>query len=387
MAEIRTYSLLKQFILGFIISVLLLETLFRIYYFLGERKLLGLSPARTTLIWVDDEKVGRKLAPNQRGLFVSPRKEYITSIETNSEGFRDVEHRIEKGEGKKRVIILGDSFVENFQVSLQKTFFRQLAENLKEENVEIIALGLGNTGSAQEYFLLREWGLKYKPDVVVQLFLTANDVRNNLEELNKISYLPYLEIDSSGKVTEIKPVRQTSISTKIKEVLKNLRFVEFLLGVRQNLLERTPNKNLGYPLDYHIYDENYSKDFERAWELTKKIILETKRLTEENGGTYVLVILANNEQVNSGVWEEITKTYPEITKTEIDLEKPDKLLRKFCEVEKLFCHFLLPYFKDYVASNPDKKTHFRYDGHLNETGTNLLANFLTETLEGYFSIK
>lgn len=387
MAEIRPARFIFQIILVFLISFLILEALFRVYYFVTNERFLGLSPTRTSLEWINDEKVGRRLAPNQKGWFVSPQKEYFTWIETNSEGFRDVNHELEKPEGKKRILILGDSFVENFQVPLEKTFFRQLERNL-DQGAEIIAMGLGNTGSAQQYFLLKEFGFKYKPDVVVQLFLTANDIRNNSKELNNNPNVPYLEIDSSGNLVEVTPERNfDSSGAKIKESLKKSRVLEFLLYMRQTLLERKSHKEWGYPLDYHVYDEDYSSSYQGAWDLTKRILLETKRLVEDSGGKYVLIVFANNEQVNKRVWEEIAATYPKITAAKTDPEKPDRLLDEFCNEEKLECYFMLPYFKEYLTQNPDKTTHFRYDGHLNEAGTDLATQFLREKLKNYFSTK
>ncbi|MBI4157394.1 hypothetical protein HY502_00925 [Candidatus Woesebacteria bacterium] len=388
MAEIRPARIIFQIIFGFFISFLILEVLFRLYYLVTNERFFGLSPKRTTLEWIDDEKVGRKLAPNQRGWFVSPQKEYFTWIETNKEGFRDVNHELEKPEGKKRLLILGDSFVENFQVPFEKTFFRQLEENFNQESVEILAMGLGDTGSAQQYFLLKEFGLKYKPNVVVQLFLTANDIRNNSKELNNNPDVPYLELDSSGNLKEVRPERNLQgFSAEIKETLKKSRLVEFVLWSRQLFLERATARDLGYPPDYHVYNQKYSPSYQSAWELTQKIILETKNMVEEAGGTYVLVVLANNEQVNKKAWEEILSVYPKITSADIDLEKPDKLLNEFCEQEKLECYFMLPYFREYLTQNPGSTTHFHYDGHLNETGTDLATKFLTEKLKDYFSTK
>lgn len=388
MAEIRPARFILQIIFGFFISFLILEALFRVYYFLANQRFFGLSPARTTLAWINDERVGRRLTPNQKGWFVSPQKEYFTWIETNSEGFRDVNHELEKPEGKKRILILGDSFVENFQVPLEKTFFRQFERNFNQESVEIIAMGLGDTGGAQQYFLLKEFGLKYRPDVVVQFFLTANDIRNNSKELNNNSHVPYFTVDKFGNLVEEKPERNLeSFSTKMKEVLKKSRIIEFILYIRQIFLERKSHAKFGYPLDYHVYDENYAPSYQEAWELTKKIILETKGLVENQGGKYILVVLANNEQVNRKAWEEILSAYPKITSTNVDLEKPDKLLNEFCTQEKLECYFMLSYFREYVSQNPDSTTHFHYDGHLNEIGTDLAAKFLTEKLKNYFSTK
>ncbi len=60
-------------------------------------------------------------------------------------------------------------------------------------------MGRGNTGRAQQYLMLKEYGLKYKPDLVIQMFLTANDVKNNSPVLQNDPYLPYFEIDGNKR--------------------------------------------------------------------------------------------------------------------------------------------------------------------------------------------
>ena len=69
----------------------------------------------------------------------------------------------------------------------------------------------------------------------------------------------------------------------------------------------------------------------------------------------------------------------------LDLEKPDKLLEEFCESEEINCHFMLPYFKNFVSTSPGATTHYLLDGHWNETGTNLAADFLEDKLKEIIS--
>lgn len=341
-----------------------------------------LYPQHTTIKWIPDSTVGKRLSPNQKGAFASPTGEYVTQIEVNSAGFRDSEHALQKSEGVYRILILGDSFVENFQVNLENTFFKQLERNLKipDKKLEIIALGQGDTGTTEQYLNLKEIGIKYNPDLVVHIFFTGNDVKNNSLVLNKDPHRPYFEIqDESLKPMPFIPRSEN----KIKDYLKsNFRIVEFLLDTKGKLVQRA-NKSTDYPIDYHVYDKNYNRDYKNAWEVTKKLILETKAISPK----YLLVATANNEQVNNKVYDGISKIYPNFNNENIDLEKPDSVLKEFCEKEKIDCLFMLPYFRDFVSKNPNISTHYKFDGHWNEAGTNLTAQFLIENLANYFSIK
>lgn len=350
--------------------------------FLIELSLRKLLPPETTLKFYDNPVFESALVPNQKGLFISETNEYSSEVKVNSQGWPDIEHNFDKPEGVYRILILGDSFVENFQVPFEERFFRQLQDRLSNK-FEIIAMGRGNTGTAQEYLMLKEYGLKYKPDLVIQMFLTANDVKNNSPILQNDPYLPYFEIDVNNNLKEIPQIKRSDRKlSSLKETLKKLSITKVILSLRQKYLEQKAiSLSGGYPIDYHIYDSNYSGDYQKAWDITKRLIIETKKLTEESGAKYLFVTLANNEQVNSKVQEEIFNKYPNIKNENPDFEKPDKILQDYCKEQSIDCLFMLPYFKDYVKNNPNTVTHFFYDGHWNQTGTNLAAQFLTENLE------
>ena len=373
------------------LSLTLIEVSLRLYYLVSEKQFIGLTPKRSTLKYYDEESTGRSLVPNQKGWFVPHTKEYISLVEVNSHGFPDTKHSYEKGESVFRILILGDSFVENFQVPLEKRFFRQLEEKLKNEvdsKIEIIALGRGNTGTAVQYLILKHFGLKYQPDLVLHFFLTANDVKNNSQVLQNDPYLPYFSLNNSGILDQVPHLARADRKlSSLKESLKKFRVTEIALLARQKILEAKNNEKHGFPLDYHVYRENYSEDYKEAWEVTKKLILETKSLSEENEADYILVTLANNEQVNASVWNELGQIFPELKSAKLDLEKPDRILNEYCEEKELNCLSMLPYFKNFISNNPEAVTHNRLGGHWNQTGTNLATKFLFEKLEGYFSNK
>ncbi len=377
--------------LGLLIGVVVLETSLRIYYWATDRQLFQLKPVRTTLKFYDNEIFGSALVPNQKGWFVPHTREYFTWVEVNSSGWPDVGHTIEKPKGTYRILLLGDSFVENTQVPFEKRFFRQLENSLQKtlkRKIEIIALGRGNTGTAQQLLILQNTGLVYKPDIVVHMFLTANDVKNNSPVLQNDPYLPYFKLDEKGQLEKIQQKRHGDRElAKIKDIVKNLRAVELILSVRQKIQEAKTARAHEYPVDYHVYDEIYDQDYQDAWAITKKLILETRKETEESGAKYILVALSNNEQVHQNIRDVLMKTYPAMKTANLDFEKPDKILQVFCKEEKIDCLFMLPFYKNYVVEHPGETTHNRLEGHWNQTGTDLAAQFLFKNLPPYFSIK
>ena len=57
------------------------------------------------------------MIPGKTGVYVS-KHEFKTMISINSAGMRDIEYSLAKPAGKKRIVILGDSFVSSMGVDV-----------------------------------------------------------------------------------------------------------------------------------------------------------------------------------------------------------------------------------------------------------------------------
>lgn len=381
--------------LGFFFAFLILELGLRTIHFLGTQNLLGFKPIYTTLEWVEHPMLGKVLLkPNSSGWFVTPSKEYSNFIKVNNEGFFDVDHQINKPKDTFRIVLLGDSFVQNVQTELKNSIGKSI-ENLLQKNlpkrIEVISIGMGDTGTTQQYLALKEFGLKYQPDLVIHFFLTANDLKNNSNTLQNDPYRPYFILQGNDLKLISAQRKPISFHQTIKERIKSLKTVTLVLMLRQKFLESKTNRLLGYPLDYQVYKSDYSNDFQDSWEVTQRIILKTKDLAMKNNSKYLLVTLANNEQVNQDLWMELNKIYPSLSEAALDLEKPEKLFKKFCSDSNAFCFQLLPEFLEFAKKNPQTKTHFKYDGHWNQSGidiaTNSITSYLLSKKDYFFSTK
>lgn len=358
----KSFLIIFSFMVGFALTELALRIFF---------------PKQTTLKFYDNDIFGSALVPNQKGRFVPQTKEYSSWVEVNSHGWPDVEHSYEKKEGIYRILILGDSFVENFQVPFEKRFFRQIRDKLGQK-YEIIALGRGNTGLAQQYLILENYAVRYQPDLVIQLFYTGNDIKNNSFVLQNDPYLPYFKLDNNNNLVKIPQVKKSERTlARVKEFLKKSKIIELTLSARQKTLEQKANVQFGYPLDYHVYNQDYSQDYQKAWQVTYKLLLESKRQVENVNSKYLLITFPGSEVVEKKKIESLYQTYPLMQAANLDLEKPNKLLSGFCQKEKIDCRFLvLP-----------EGTYFWKDGHWNQKGTDFVAEFIVNNLQDYLTIK
>ncbi|MCB9653972.1 MAG: hypothetical protein H6729_07595 [Deltaproteobacteria bacterium] len=102
---------------------------------------------------------------------------------TNAQGFRDTEdYAREKPKGVLRVIALGDSHTEGFEVRQDRTYPEIIEQSLKKHGLKAQVLNTGISGfsTAEELAFLENDGLKYAPDVVVVGFF-ANDFEDNVK--------------------------------------------------------------------------------------------------------------------------------------------------------------------------------------------------------------
>jgi hypothetical protein len=129
----------------------------------------------------------RRLIPNSTFWHTSVDGSWEFHI--NAQGFRDDEdYHYQKRPGQHRILILGDSQTQGFEVSQSATFAKVLEHRLRAKGIDaqVLNTGISGFGTAEELMFLEHEGMKYRPDAVVLAFF-ANDfddsVKSDLYEL------------------------------------------------------------------------------------------------------------------------------------------------------------------------------------------------------------
>lgn len=102
---------------------------------------------------------------------------------TNRQGFRNYkDFQYAKTEGVIRVIALGDSHTQGFEVHQDFTFSSIIEKHLNHKgfNAEVINTGVSGFSNAEELLLLDNELVKFEPDYVVLGFY-GNDFRDNIK--------------------------------------------------------------------------------------------------------------------------------------------------------------------------------------------------------------
>ena len=190
------------------------------------------------------------------------------TVSINSDGFRDREYPVEKGDAY-RIIALGDSLTFGWGVEQEDTFQYILEELLsKSGSVEIINFGTGNYNTEQEVNLFFEKGVKYNPDKVV-LFYFINDAEAAPGK-SGLWFLGYSHLIS---------FYWSRINSLMNNVFASKSFTDY-------------------------YSALYAEDQE-GWRNSKKALLELKDYCRERGITLQVVLLPELHDTENIIFGEV----------------------------------------------------------------------------------
>jgi len=265
-------------------------------------------------------------------------------IEFNSMGFRDVERSVTNPDHNRRVVVVGDSFCEAVQVNLADTFHQHLQEMLNqgsEEKWEVINLGVGDFGNAQELIALTEYGIPFGPEIVIFQIFPLNDICNNSIELQGLCrspndpYRPYFEKTNGAlSLTSAQPVRNflrrhlASFGVLEKAVLS------YLLPPPDPEDEEHRSKRmmeLGYapvdPLLATYVEEGQIGAVEEGWQIFETVLKEMDHIAKERGAHLVPLVIPFEARVGPG-WHELARNVPDL---EMVQDYPERRIMSVCK--------------------------------------------------------
>ena len=126
------------------------------------------------------------------GYDANSKTSYVNRFVWNSKGYFDNDYNFTRPTGVRRVVVIGDSYVEAVQVPLARTFHKILEKELNRSavdaglnsRIEVIALGSSGTGQVENLKVLEEKAVRYDPDMVI-MTLCSNDFCDDDPELKQ----------------------------------------------------------------------------------------------------------------------------------------------------------------------------------------------------------
>lgn len=361
---------------------------------------LRLMGFRYLNLYREDAEVGYALRPGAEGLWNS--EGVTTYVRVNSDGLRDREHAKQKPQDTLRVAVLGDSYAEALQVPAESAFWSVAERGLEGcaavggRKVEFINFGVSGFSTARELILLRAQVRQYSPDVVVLLFTTGNDVRDNSKPLAR-KYegqpLPYFVYENGALVPDDSLIRERNASLKFRfresfagralDWLRNhLRVVGLFdkarLAFQATRLKQNDGRAGFEPgIDAQVYTEPADPAWAEAWRVTEGLLLLVRDEVESHGAKLLVVTGSNGIQVypEASVRERFTRDIGAE-----DLLYPERRVRAFGEREGVEVLNLAPALREYAERNKVFLHGTDGHGHWNALGHRLVGERLAERL-------
>jgi len=242
----------------------------------------GWAPATEERVkfWTYDELLGWAHAPSQRGRFNHP--DFSVEVVINSQGMRDNEYSMERT-GKRRMLVLGDSFAWGFGVEHHERF-SEILENAHPD-WEIINASVSGYGTDQEFLLLKERGIAFKPDVVLLLFY-ENDFASNIHTQEHWYFKPLFVIENGQLKLQNVPVPKATINQRLRRFFLGRTYLGPSLYSGKDAFLRLFRSLVGGKTGDRDTD---SGDKQRMHNVTYHLIKGMVDVCKKNGSVLVLV--------------------------------------------------------------------------------------------------
>ncbi len=335
-------------------------------------------------------------------------RDYGVLVETNALGMRDRPHDPLPAPGTFRIVVLGDSFMEAYQVPLEQSLPYLLQERLASRGVEVLNLGVGGYGTAQALLALEEEGIGYRPKLVVLAFYTGNDVQNNSYEIEAALYgedepstfsRPYARARSLDAELEWRPpdrarlepyaerwhARRNSRLDALRRMLQPAMVANLVEQATGRLWSRLTHRDpydpqllFGWPFLREVSDPHAARLWEEAWLATRRLLLELDRVAGSAGARFAVLIVPAQFQADARVLRAVEEAHPDL---ELDPLRINRELERFCAEAGIPLLDPTPALaREEAAGRPMyyaiEDHHWNADGQALATG--LLAEFLIE---------
>lgn len=255
----------------------------------------------------------RKFRPNS--VFWHTSQDGSWKFTINKQGLRnDKDFDYVKTEGTIRIISLGDSHTQGYEVRQDYTFSAVMEKflNAQGHSAEVINAGISGFGTAEELLFLENEGIKYKPDFVVLAFY-ANDFRDNVKaDLFKLDKNGNLVIQKKEYIPGVKIQNIIYELPLVKWLSENSYFYSLLFNSVWNYLKaRLTKKASNRIMEYANPTKDKFSDYHFA--LTTALIKRMYDFCHKNNIKLIIVDIpkrVGGKQIRSSFYGSLSQDIP-----------------------------------------------------------------------------
>jgi lysophospholipase L1-like esterase len=270
------------------------------------------------------------------------RMDFSVMVRQNRYGYRGWDCAVEKAKGRRRMLVLGDSYAWGYGVEDDKMFTSILDDRLPA--MDVLNLGCSGYGTDQELLTLETDGLRFDPDVIVVVVTLPSDFENNTHAVQYDYPKPYFIFRGNTLVRRNVPVPHRNGWQRFScWMTRRSTFYNYIRARR-------------IPLPFGI-DETRADCETDAVRITAALLEEIDGLGRTHGSEVLIVL---NPTIAA-------KTY--------GLYQGDKVGRLDDALTQtgLWVVNLSPVFSDHVRAGGDRLV-FEHDSHWNAAGHRLVAS-------------
>lgn len=350
-----------------------------------------------------DSRLGWQNIPGASKRYASG--EYAHDVTYNSHGIRGPERGYDKPAGARRIVMLGDSYVDGFSVPRESRVSDVLETQLNGASpgsrTEVLALGVSGYSTDQQLLWLDDEGWRYQPDLVILMFF-ENDVWFNgeatlgergkprfVEEGGALTLSPTLE----PLRAELPPPQPTgaagveawlasqskayALSKATLQMYPGLRRLGVRLGLRSPVDEMWAAK-ARMQGELQVYARAPSADVEARWQLTQALLREMGRESRTRGVRFLAFLIPARISVDRDEWNAV-RSAMRLSSDDWDPSVVASRFSAMCQAESLECIEPTARFTEVQRGlAAGTALYYKTDGHWNASGHHVAAEILAE---------
>lgn len=307
-----------------------------------------------------DDDLGWRPKPNFRTVHQLSRRHAVT-VTTNRQGWRDRDHEFTAPAGRRRIVVLGDSFAFGWGVEDREHFPARLEAHAPALDV----VNLSAAGWHPEHYrrVLERDGLRYQPEIVI-VALVQNDITAE-------------GVPSPGSAAANIPLNKTGASES-----SALYLLDLWRRVKRSPAANRLRITLGWwqPDGYGQLDDHLRPALTQgppaqaeAWRVTLERLDAIRTVVESHGARLVIATIPSKQAMEPHALTASLAT-SRYQPSDFEFARPYQRIDEWCRVNHLAC------LNGYEALRGQTDLFFRHDPHFTAKAHDLFAQALAEQI-------